>query len=195
MKPIVRPIESKPLLANLGCGDKRFEGWINVDKNYDADINSDLNNGWPFADTSVDYAKMIHVLEHLENPSFQFREAWRTLKPGGKFEICVPNAFWFPLRVILFFCDIGELWQHKFGVFRPHFMATLFGKYHGRDQGERTGHLTHWSKRQLEIYALLNGFGIEETKGHHLLSSEIKLICYKIDGKIEHKEARENGRL
>jgi ADP-heptose:LPS heptosyltransferase len=53
---------------NLGCGGKKFPGWINVDKLpiCKPDQVVDLERfPWPWPDNSVDEVRMYYVLEHL----------------------------------------------------------------------------------------------------------------------------------
>lgn len=49
----------------------------------DADINTDLNQKWPFEDNSVSVIRANDVFEHLKDPIFTMKECWRVLKPGG----------------------------------------------------------------------------------------------------------------
>lgn len=87
---------NEPLKLNLGCGPKPKKGWVNVDL-FDpaADLRLDLRNAWPFPDRSVSYIYSEHVFEHfeisVEVPHF-LREALRVLKPGGIFDVVVPDT-------------------------------------------------------------------------------------------------------
>lgn len=47
----------------------------------------------PYADASMDIVTAFQVVEHLENPFFAMREAWRVLRAGGLFIMSVPNPF------------------------------------------------------------------------------------------------------
>ncbi|MFH0876447.1 MAG: methyltransferase domain-containing protein [archaeon] len=56
---------------NLGCGQKKLKGYINVDFNPETspDIIHDLNNfPYPFKDNSFKEILLDHVLEHLNDP-------------------------------------------------------------------------------------------------------------------------------
>ena len=71
---------------NLGCGKKKWDGWINVDLHSDiADIQCDLRK-LELATDSADAVAAIHVLEHFyEWEVYDLLTEWkRVLKPGGK---------------------------------------------------------------------------------------------------------------
>ena len=79
---------------NMGSGNIRIDGFINVDINPRfADIVHDLRIlPYPFEDNSVDKIVAAHVVEHLyvdENILFM-NECWRILKPGGVIEVIFP---------------------------------------------------------------------------------------------------------
>jgi SAM-dependent methyltransferase len=83
-----------PVVINLGCGFKKYEGGINVDgfSACDPDILWNLNETpYPWNDNSVDIIYAYHVFEHLDNWWEAFRECARILKPGGQLEIRVPD--------------------------------------------------------------------------------------------------------
>lgn len=46
----------------------------------------------PFADQSMDFVNMSHVLEHTLDPIQALRELRRVLKPGGVAQVTVPNT-------------------------------------------------------------------------------------------------------
>lgn len=77
---------------NLGCGKKKWDGWINVDLHSDvADMQCDLRK-LEIDNNSADAVAAIHVLEHFhawEAPGL-LAEWRRVLKPGGKMIIEVP---------------------------------------------------------------------------------------------------------
>jgi len=89
-------MSSTPLSTklNLGCGEHKKEGFINVDWSNltHPDVVHDLNVlPYPFTDDSFDYIEAFHVLEHLDKPFPVMRELHRILKPGGTLRIKVPH--------------------------------------------------------------------------------------------------------
>lgn len=77
---------------NIGCSDALLPGWVNVDITPPADVVADLNKVWPWPDNHADEIRAFHVLEHFKSPIHTMNEAWRVLKPGGKFDITVPTT-------------------------------------------------------------------------------------------------------
>src|ERR1044071_4631068 len=83
---------------NLGCGQHKLPGYLNVDK-YPAcapDQVVDLEAlPWPFPDASADEVVMNHVLEHLGQPTQTFlgimQELYRVMKPGALLHLGVPH--------------------------------------------------------------------------------------------------------
>jgi 2-polyprenyl-3-methyl-5-hydroxy-6-metoxy-1,4-benzoquinol methylase len=54
-------------------------------------IQADLNEAWPVASDSIDFAFSIEVVEHVENPRHFFREMKRITKLGGHIFVTTPN--------------------------------------------------------------------------------------------------------
>jgi predicted SAM-dependent methyltransferase len=86
---------------NLGCGDRKIHGFVNIDAREDVnpDVVCDVTNiHKKFSDVDMIYA--CHVLEHFptKKSSFQPR-TWKevlnswftTLKPGGILRLSVPD--------------------------------------------------------------------------------------------------------
>ncbi len=86
----------KKIKVQLGPGQQNYlEGWINVDANFltaKIDVWSDLRFALPFRDHSVDCFYSHHVIEHLPDLPFHFKEMYRCLKPGGCIRIGGPNG-------------------------------------------------------------------------------------------------------
>lgn len=79
---------------NLGCGEFKKEGYINVDffSASNPDIRHDLNKfPYPFADNEFNLIEANHVLEHLANPFMVMKELHRISKNGSVVVIKVPH--------------------------------------------------------------------------------------------------------
>ena len=77
---------------NLGCGNKKEVGYVNVDSALNnPDKIWDLNVfPYPWAKNSIDEIRMRHVLEHLDDLIAVMNEVWTVLKPKGRVDIEVP---------------------------------------------------------------------------------------------------------
>ncbi|AHF96473.1 Methyltransferase domain-containing protein [Desulfurella multipotens] len=83
---------------NLGCGDKKLDGFVNVDfvEAVNPDVVWDLEKvPWPFEDSSVDEILLNHVLEHLGQQTSVYlsiiKEIWRICINGAIIHIRVPH--------------------------------------------------------------------------------------------------------
>src|SRR5690606_23008684 len=86
------------LRLNLGCGLKKIEGWVNVDRSPACEPDAVVNLEefpWPFADDSAEEVVLRHVLEHLgATPDIYqgiFRELYRVCAPDARIRITVPH--------------------------------------------------------------------------------------------------------
>jgi len=83
-----------PRLIHLGCGDKKFLKWLNVDIGGVADVFWDFNRPLDFLNVdSWDGCFSEHVLEHFERPVAirLCQSVFRALRPGGVFRIAIPD--------------------------------------------------------------------------------------------------------
>lgn len=71
---------SSKLYVHLGCGDRRLNGWLNLDA-----PNYDISRPLPWESESVDAYYLEHVIDGIssEKACCFFFEAFRSLKPGG----------------------------------------------------------------------------------------------------------------
>lgn len=81
---------------NLGCGKTKLPGYINIDCNpmVEPDMVHDISIIFPFDADSIDEIRAHDVLEHVPTLSTMpvIAEIWRILKPGGIFDVQVPDA-------------------------------------------------------------------------------------------------------
>jgi SAM-dependent methyltransferase len=83
------------LRVHLGCGLTHFDGWLNVDHEKHSphvDEAFDLMEPWPLESNSVSAVYASHVLEHLPDPLFFFRELWRVMMPMGSVLLRLPHG-------------------------------------------------------------------------------------------------------
>lgn len=95
MTETITEIEVHELLRlDLGAGKNPRVGFKSVDViPFDGvDIVADLKQVWPWADGSVEELNASHFLEHFDGTEriHILNEAYRVLKPGGKFTFVVP---------------------------------------------------------------------------------------------------------
>ncbi len=86
------------LKLNLGCGNRKMAGFVNVDfvEVCQPDLVVNLEQTpWPWQDNSVEEIKLIHVLEHLGQQTDVFlsivKEMYRVCRDGARIEIIVPH--------------------------------------------------------------------------------------------------------
>lgn len=82
---------------NLGCGKDILEDYTNADVSdkVGADVVFDMEQKWPFEDSSVDEIYAKNSLTQISSPkkfAFVMQEMHRVLKPDGGAVIIVPNA-------------------------------------------------------------------------------------------------------
>ena len=80
---------------NLGCGDKKFKGYINIDLNNDkADIKADICK-LKYKNNSVNRIVLIHVFEHISPFEVvgMLKEYYKILKNKGKLVIEMPDIY------------------------------------------------------------------------------------------------------
>lgn len=85
------------LQINVGCGEFRVEGWVNIDMTVaengpQPDIVASALD-LPFGDGVVDRVYAGHVLEHLtpDDAVLALREFRRVAKPGGEILVVLPD--------------------------------------------------------------------------------------------------------
>ena len=77
---------------DLGCCDSRLEGFLSVDIVPPADVLCDLNERWPWDESSVGDIRAHDIIEHLPDKIHTMNEAYRVLVPGGRLDIEIPTT-------------------------------------------------------------------------------------------------------
>ena len=110
-------------ILDVGCGIKKAPGAIGVDRNpaSAADVLCDLDRfPYPFADSSFDGLRAIHVIEHVSDVMRSMEEFHRLVRPGGRVLLVTPHYTDFSS-----FCDPTHRWHLNSFSFR------YFGEDHG----------------------------------------------------------------
>jgi SAM-dependent methyltransferase len=78
---------------NLGCGNKKKEGFIHVDRYAcdAAEVICDIAQGLPFADDSIEEVWLDNVIEHILDIPTLMREIVRVSKNGAKVSVITPH--------------------------------------------------------------------------------------------------------
>jgi len=111
-------VEKDKIKLNLGCGDTRYPGYINMDLYGDPDVVCDMQK-LPYNDKIVDRINAQHVLEHIPYAHFipTLTEWHRVLKIGGLLDIGIPDIELCCKK----FIEMPEDQRWSWGI------ATLFG--------------------------------------------------------------------
>lgn len=90
----------RPVRLHLGCGERLFEGWINLDRDAPPrgaargpDVLLDLSLGLPVPEASVDRIHSEDFLEHIDREAGLrlIRDCRRALRPGGVMRLLTPD--------------------------------------------------------------------------------------------------------
>lgn len=120
-------------ILDIGCGNGRTLEYFYVRNNLmnlsGVDLHKSLNvdckdsidfhvvdlnfDPLPFTDTSKDIIYALQVIEHLENPFFIMREAYRVLKKDGLFIFSVPNPYNFSSKLRYFVDENMRRWNKR----------------------------------------------------------------------------------
>jgi predicted SAM-dependent methyltransferase len=88
-------IESNTIKLHLGCGDKKIEGFINVDIRHlpTVDVVDDIALLNKFENNSVNLIYVSHVLEHFGRREYMsvLNRWYDLLKQGGILRIAIPD--------------------------------------------------------------------------------------------------------
>tara|TARA_B100000989_G_C19464254_1_gene437563 strand:- start:199 stop:810 length:612 start_codon:yes stop_codon:yes gene_type:complete len=147
----------KNIFVQLGPGKTNYlKGWVNVDSNIISgklDVWCDLRYGIPFKKSTVDAFYSHHVIEHLPNINYHFKEVYGCLKKGGIYRFGGPHGD----NAIKKFIANDYSWFHDF----PDKRKSIGGKFENFIfcRGE---HLTILTFSMLE--EMLSEVGFKEIK-------------------------------
>ena len=153
---------------NLGCGNKKIEGFIGVDIK-DADVVADIRH-LPYDDNSVDEIMAIHVCEHFyRHEIISVLEEWkRVLKPDGIMVLELP-------------CLDKVLLHFEMGSPNNMTMWALYGQPETHKDGEPALHKWCWSMDDFRW--LLEKVGMRnitcERPHYHQPSRDMRFVCQK----------------
>ena len=88
----IRLSTREPVRIDLGCGNKKKEGFIGFDmkKGSSADHVCDLTKGIPLPGNSVDEIYSSHFLEHVDDYNLIMKEMIRVCRNSARIEIVLP---------------------------------------------------------------------------------------------------------
>jgi predicted SAM-dependent methyltransferase len=80
-------------ILDVGCGRKKFPGSIGIDMSPagQADVRCDWTRTLPFADSSFDQVRLIHVIEEVDNIFTVLAEVHRVARSGARVVIVTPH--------------------------------------------------------------------------------------------------------
>ena len=162
---------------DVGCGINKFPGAIGIDRNPDChpDVLCDLDHTpYPFADSSFDQLRAVHVIEHLSDVIRSMEEFHRLVRPGGGVRIETPHYTDFSS-----FCDPTHRWHLNTFSFRyfgqDHAGFGYYSRCKFREISMRVKLLAFW--RWLGFEFLVNHFPRYRRFWEHYL-------CYVVRGKV-----------
>lgn len=143
-------VKSGDYVLDIGCRDGGLKKYLpdgiiykgmDIAEEFKSDdiIIGDAGLGIPFDDNHFDFVFAVEVCEHATNPYNIFREAYRVLKPRGKFIVSVPNPY--------------------------HFKEIIWNLLAIED---RQGHIFSWTRQAMTAFGQTAGFRLLKTGGTYL---------------------------
>ena len=156
----------RPLLVDVGGGKnaRTFDGaWKVMDVLKHVDYVHDLNKGEPFPikSNSVSHYYCSHTLEHVDPKLtlFTVKEIYRTLAPGGRVRIVVPDAM---VGIDLYLTRKQKYPSKHYPGVPKHYPETAFGLLFAwfctPDKKVQSGHKMGFDHETLEWYLKKAGF-------------------------------------
>lgn len=172
-----KPVESKPIKLNLGCGEHHWAGFINVDAHAEgADARFDISSvPYPYEENSVDEIQIIHVIEHLDPRAVLgiVKEWLRILKPGGMLVIECPS-----FEKVIGFCINPKTAMNPYLT-----KYALYGDVPLQKGADGAGQIHRWCYSLQELADLLAGCGFvnleREPALFHIMGRDQRWLAYK----------------
>jgi predicted SAM-dependent methyltransferase len=160
---------------HLGCGNKNWDGWLNVDLFGNPDIEADLRR-LPFKTDYAESAIAVHVIEHfyLWDVPELLLEWKRVLKPGGKLILELPCMD----KIVKYMADCVN--EKRDMDVRMTWLA-MWG-----DPDYRSVEMCHkWGYTKLQIVEMLKSAGFTgiqiEEPVYHVRARDMRVVAYKGD--------------
>jgi len=154
----------------IGAYETTRSGWIATDVTWRCKNYLDVTRTWPIASGSISNIFSDNVIEHLSLNSnrFFFREAFRTLKPGGSIRLITPDIGTLVEKYRSGLNVSADLVQQltSEGYLIAHDVDLL--RFAFQDDGHYAGYL--WDRNSL--FTELSDVGFSELRGYDLGHSD-----------------------
>lgn len=154
---------------NLGCGEKRLRGYINVDLYGTPDEYHDFTK-LPYPENSVDEILGVHILEHIFISKIEetLKNWYKVLKTGGRLILEMPD-----LKKILGFFQKDD----------PNLFKTMYALY-GKEVGSgRVEDVHKWCWTFATLKPILEHIGFkditEKPAKYHMLERDFRVEAVK----------------
>ena len=153
---------------HLGCGEKKFRGYINIDGFGNPDVIADITD-LPYGPETADEIMAIHVFEHFfPHDVSDILKKWREiLKPNGKLILEMPD-----LQKVLEFFKKDE-------ISLPHTLYALYGRVWRKDITEL--HKWAWTFKTIEPILKEAGYRdiVEKPAEYHYRERDFRVEALK----------------
>ena len=122
-----------PVKLHLGCCNRYFDGYVNIDGEYMKDdpnvIIHDITTVFPIPDNSVDEILTVHVIEHIDRWAIEdtLTEWHRILRPGGQLSTEWPDLLKACLQIAKDPSSLLETQSRENKRVTKHTMHVIYG--------------------------------------------------------------------
>lgn len=167
------------LRLNLGCGNHRLAGWVNIDCCKGADVVVDLEEAClPYEENTVDEMLLSHTLEHIENALGLMQELWNIAAPGCVLTVKTPYG------------GSDDAWEDPTHV-RPYFVKSF--SYFGQPFYWRAdyGYLGDWLVKKIQLFVPPAVYDLPTDEAMRKVDSERNVVKEMVAHLVAVKPARE----